>query len=137
MAEQDTRSWWMLRRYETDPHKTFLFHVEVILEQDAPGLFGAVVAGMEDTMCASGASPEEAEEQARLLFMDTVDDAMASGVSLSFAIGNSDYRLLNVPITEAPRIFAELNQINDEPDEDDGRWILIPPQELMQTTATD
>ena len=125
MTEQETRAWWLLRRSPMDPKRSFLFHVDVVIEEDEPGLFGAHVVGMEDRMVAMGQSLEEATENACMLFMDTVDDAVESSVSFSFAIGNSDYAHLNIPISEAASVFEALRAIEHEEEEE--LWLRIPP----------
>jgi len=43
--------------------QSYLFHLDVVVEEDEPGLFGAFVVGMEDTMGASGHTVDEAAEK--------------------------------------------------------------------------
>ncbi len=124
--EKETRSWWALRGLHEK--QSYLFHVDFLIEEDEPGVFSAVCIGMEDTMTAGGDTPEEACANAKLLFMATVDDCLQSGTSVSFAIGNQDYRLLSVGLSEAATVFAVIDRLENEENTDD--WIGIPPSKI-------
>jgi hypothetical protein len=122
-TERDTRSWWMLRGY--DDKQSFLFSVQVVIEEDDHGLFGATVAGMEEHMAAMGHSADEAADNARALFMATVDDAIDQKTSIAYAIGFNPVTL-NVTLKDAPNVFAALATAALAKEKDDDEWLRIP-----------
>jgi hypothetical protein len=130
MFETETTVSWMMRGI--DEHSSLLFAVPVTVEEDEPGLFGAVVKGMEDLMAASGRTPEEASENARLLFMATVDDALARKISVQFVTGLPAVTV-NVPISKAPQLFALLeSEMTKREGQHQASWLRIAPQAVTE-----
>lgn len=121
------RSWWMLRGF--DDTQSFLFNVQVVVEEDEPGLFAATVAGMEDHMAAMGHSADEAADNARALFMATVDDAIHQKTSIAYAIGFNPVTL-TVTLKDAPKVFAALDAVRMKGGGGDDEWLRIPPAVL-------
>ena len=80
---------------------------------------------MADHMAAMGHTADEAADNARALFMATVDDAVEQRTSIAFAIGFNPVTL-NVSLQDAPRLFETLNTALTEHGEHDDEWLRIP-----------
>jgi hypothetical protein len=124
MADKETTVSWMMRGI--NEHSSLLFAVPIIVEEDEPELFGAAVIGMHDRMGASGRTAHEAFENAKLLFMATVDDALARGSSSEFATGVSAITV-KVPISKAQGFFDLLeSELAKHEDRQVGGWLSLP-----------
>lgn len=115
-----------------DRHSSLLFVVPITIEEDEPGLFGAAVDTMKDRMAASGRTPEEAADNACRLFRGMVDSSLARKVSIQFATGLQAMPL-KVPISEAPKVFALLDEIDAIEEEQETNWLRLFPLGIPET----
>lgn len=133
MGEPRRAGIWMLREFAQG--QSFLFAVKMTVEEDGPDLFAATVAGMEDQMAAMGRTVDEAVQNARFLFMATVDDAIAKGISIEFATENQPITL-NISLKDAPKFFHLLESKLAELESQDN-WLRLPQQPVLQEQHTD
>lgn len=111
--------------------QSFMFSLSISLEAE-DGLTTAEILNMEDQLAVSGRTEDEAVENARRLFMATVDDAMARGASIQFSTGQQPIAL-DIPIWQAPRFFHILEaHLNQEADEEDQEWLNIPLAQIFK-----
>lgn len=120
---------WLMRGISE--RKSLMFSLATRTEAEGDGLYAAEIAGMEDQLAASGRTPEEALENARLLFMATADDALRKGASISFATGQQAIAL-DIPIWQAPKFFHLLeSKLNEQADVEEHAWLqILSPAEL-------
>ncbi len=127
-AKTPTRSrlWWLVRGI--DKRQSFVFPVQVTVEEDEPNLYGATIPGLEDHMAAMGRTAEEAERNAIELFQATVDDALDKKASVSHAIGSSRSMTADFPVSKADEFFKLIHDLDfrELDSDDDEGWRGVP-----------
>lgn len=117
------RVWWLVRGI--DKAQSFLFPVQVTVEEDEPNLYGAAVQGMEEHMAAMGRTASEAERNALDLFKAVVDDALDRKASLAVVLGKDfGYHIANFPVTQAATFFSAIHDLETLHDSDE--WQGVP-----------
>lgn len=123
-----SRVWWLVRGIDT--FRSFVFPIQVTIEEDEPNLYGASIPGLEDQIAAMGRTGDEAERNALELFQGIVDDALDKGTSVAFAINSMQYMTANFPITKADEFFKAIENLDlrelDSASEDDDGWRGVP-----------
>lgn len=130
-----TRQLWLMRGISAKQSLMFSVAVEVEREGD---YFAAALCKMQDHMAATGRDLDEAIQNARLLFMATVDDAMEKGLSIEYATGQAPVTL-DLPVWMAHKFFHSLEQALSKADaeDDDEPWRFIPADEIGALQAAD
>lgn len=107
-----------------DPQRSVLFFVLVLIEEDEPGLYGAIIPGLENRLSAIGTSAREAESHAMELFRDLVDAAVEDGTPLSNVLPTTvPFKSIDEGIDQADAVFEHIEQfIEDSASIVAGEW---------------
>ena len=93
--------------------ETIFFPLIVTVEEDQTALFSATVAGLETKIFASGASEDEAADEAVDLFRDIVDTAIEQDLPLTRVLGKVTFKKVQIAPDGAYNLFQTLQGIVD------------------------
>lgn len=122
------RQIWLMRGI--GEKKSLMFSLSLAIEQEGE-YFAASISGMDDQMAATGRTTEEALHSARLLFMMTVEDALAEHRSISYATGQEPITL-DLPLSEAPKFFHLLTRELMKRETEIPDWLAISTSDSTQ-----